>query len=170
MPLIYLAGFGALNAVMYEMKEWLRYGEEGNPYLNRIGLEKDNPYRFLFLALERGGLFGPAQFAVDTVLGTRVGTGGSDIAGALVPSYNLANRALNGVANIIDAPFSENPDRKFRRGVDELSRLVPGLNAAGQFRSDFVTQITGVEPGRRRKGSGISRGASGGSVSRGVSR
>ena len=170
MPLIYLAGFGALNAVMYEMKEWLRYGEEGNPYLNRIGLEKDNPYRFLFLALERGGLFGPTQFAVDTVLGTRVGTGGSDIAGALVPSYNLANRALNGVANIIDAPFSENPDRKFRRGVDELSRLVPGLNAAGQFRSDFVTQITGVEPGRRRKGSGIRRGASGGSVSRGVSR
>tara|TARA_B100000035_G_scaffold92368_2_gene78033 strand:- start:1104 stop:9533 length:8430 start_codon:yes stop_codon:yes gene_type:complete len=170
MPLIYLAGFGALNAVMYEMKEWLRYGEEGNPYLNRIGLEKDNPYRFLFLALERGGLFGPAQFAVDTVLGTRVGTGGSDIAGALVPSYNLANRALNGVAYIIDAPFSENPDKKFRRGVDELSRLVPGLNAAGQFRSDFVTQITGVEPGRRKRGSGISRGGSGGSVSRGVSR
>jgi len=170
MPLIYLAGFGALNAVMYEMKEWLRYGEEGNPYLNRIGLEKDNPYRFLFLALERGGLFGPAQFAVDTILGTRVGTGGSDIAGALVPSYNLANRALNGVAYIIDAPFSENPDKKFRRGVDELSRLVPGLNAAGQFRSDFVTQITGVEPGRRKRGSGISRSGSGGSVSRGVSR
>ena len=40
MPIIYLAGFGALNAMMYEMKEWLRYGEEGNPYLNRIGLEK----------------------------------------------------------------------------------------------------------------------------------
>lgn len=170
MPLIYLAGFGALNAVMYEMKEWLRYGEEGNPYLNRIGLEKDNPYRFLFLMLERGGLFGPAQFAVDTILGTRVGTGGSDIAGALVPSYNLANRALNGVAYIIDAPFSENPDKKFRRGVDELSRLVPGLNSAGQFRSDFVTSITGVEPGRRKKGSSISRGGSGGSVSRGVSR
>lgn len=169
MPLIYLAGFGALNAILYEWKEWMRYGEEGNPYLNRIGLEKDNPYRFLFLALERGGLFGPSQFAVDTILGTRVGTGGSDIAGALIPTYNLANRALNGVANIIDAPMSDNPERKFRRGVDELSRLVPGLNSSGQFRSDFVTSITGVGVGKK-KGSGISRGISGGGVSRSVSR
>ena len=166
MPLVYLAGFGALNAMLYEFKEWLRYGEEGNPYLNRIGLEKDSPYRFAYLAAERGGLFGPAQFAVDTIVGTRVGTGGSDIAGALVPTYNLANRLLNGVAMIIDAPMSDNPERKFRRGVDELSRLVPGLNAAGQYRSDFVTAITGVSPGNRKKSSGPSRGGASRAVSR----
>ena len=48
MPIIYLAGFGAFSAMMYEMKEWLRYGEEGNPYMNRLGFEKGNPLRFIY--------------------------------------------------------------------------------------------------------------------------
>ena len=166
MPLVYLAGFGALNAMLYEFKEWLRYGEEGNPYMNRLGFEKGTSGRFIYTALERGGLFGPAQFFVDVILGTRVGIGTSDIGGALIPTYNLANRALNGMALIIDAPMSDNPERKFRRGVDELSRLVPGLNAAGQYRSDFVTAITGVSPGNRKKSSGPSRGGASRAVSR----
>ena len=169
MPIIYLAGFGALNAMMYEMKEWLRYGEEGNPYLNRLGLEKDNPLRFIYLALERGGLFGPAQIFVDFLLGTRTASDQRPIE-SLVPVMNIVTRALSGTAKIIMAPTAENPDRAFRSGVDDLSRLVPILNASGQFRSEFVTQITGVEPGRRRKGTGIRRGPSSGTVSRGVSR
>ena len=165
MPIIYLAGFGALNAMMYEMKEWLRYGEEGNPYLNRIGLEKDNPLRFIYLAFERGGLFGHAQIFIDFLLGTRTSSDQRPIE-SLVPVMNIVNRAITGTFKIVMAPTSENPDRMFRSGVDDLSRLVPILNASGQFRSDFVTQITGVATGRRRKGTGIRRGPSGGTVSR----
>ena len=168
MPIIYLAGFGALNAMMYEMKEWLRYGEEGNPYLNRIGLEKDNPLRFVYLAFERGGLFGPAQIFIDFLLGTRTASD-QDPFSSLVPVINIVNRGISGTAKILMAPTSENPDRAFRSGVDDLSRLVPILNASGQFRSDFVTEITGVKPGRR-KGTGIRRGPSSGTVSRSVSR
>ena len=89
MPLIYLAGFGALNAMLYEFKEWLRYGEEGNPYMNRLGFEKGTSGRFIYTAIERGGLFGPSQFFVDVILGTRVGTGTSDIGGALIRPITL---------------------------------------------------------------------------------
>ena len=154
--------------MMYEMKEWLRYGEEGNPYLNRIGLEKDNPLRFVYLAFERGGLFGPAQIFIDFLLGTRTASD-QDPFSSLVPVINIVNRGISGTAKILMAPTSENPDRAFRSGVDDLSRLVPILNASGQFRSDFVTEITGVKPGRR-KGTGIRRGPSSGTVSRSVSR
>ena len=100
MPIIYLAGFGALNAMLYEFKEWLRYGEEGNPYLNRLGLEKDNPLRFIYLALERGGLFGPAQIFVDFLLGTRTASDQRPIE-SLVPVMNIVTRALSGTAKII---------------------------------------------------------------------
>jgi hypothetical protein len=168
MPLIYLAGFGALNAMLYEMKEWLRYGEEGNPYLNRLGLEKDNPLRFIYLAFERGGLFGPSQLFIDTLLGTRVGNV-ADPVGSLIPTMNIVNRAIGGTAKIIMAPVADDSERAFRQGVDDLSRLVPILNASGQFRSDFVTSITGVGVGRK-KGTGIKRSGPSSSVSRSVTR
>lgn len=168
MPLIYLAGFGALNAMLYEMKEWLRYGEEGNPYLNRIGLEKDNPLRFIYLAFERGGLFGPSQIFIDTLLGTRVGNV-ADPVGSLIPTMNIVNRAIGGTAKIIMAPVADDSERAFRQGVDDLSRLVPILNASGQFRSEFVTSITGVGVGRK-KGTGIKRSGPSSSVSRSVTR
>ena len=114
-------------------------------------------------------MFGPAQIFVDFLLGTRTASDQRPIE-SLVPVMNIVTRALSGTAKIIMAPTAENPDRAFRSGVDDLSRLVPILNASGQFRSEFVTQITGVEPGRRRKGTGIRRGPSSGTVSRSVSR
>ena len=165
MPLIYLAGFGALSAMMYEFKEWLRYGEEGNPYMNRLGFEKGTASRFIYTAMERGGLFGPAQFFVDAVIGTRTGAG-FDPAAALVPTYNLVQRGVGGVVKIVSAPIADDPERMYRSGVNDLTRTIPGLNAMGEYRSDFVTSITGVEPGNRKKGSGISRGGASRAVSR----
>jgi hypothetical protein len=169
MPLIYLAGFGALNAMIYEYKEWLRYGEEGNPYMNRLGFEKGTAGRFIYTAMERGGLFGPAQFVVDAVLGTRIGSD-FDIAGTLIPVYNSANRAGAAVFGLLGAPMSENPDRAFRKGIDDLTRLIPFLNASGQFRKDFVTGITGVPQSGKKQSSGITRGISRSDTSRSISR
>ena len=166
MPLIYLAGFGALSAMMYEFKEWLRYGEEGNPYMNRLGFEKGTASgRFIYTAMERGGLFGPAQFFVDAVLGTRTGAGldiGSLTCSDIQPDTACAS---GGLVKIITHQ-SPTIQRKFRRGVDELSRTIPGLNAMGEYRSDFVTAITGVSPGNRKKSSGPSRGGASRAVSR----
>ena len=113
-------------------------------------------------------MFGPAQIFIDFLLGTRTSSDQRPIE-SLVPVMNIVNRAITGTFKIVMAPTSENPDRMFRSGVDDLSRLVPILNASGQFRSDFVTEITGVKLAEK-KSTGIRRGPSGGTVSRSVSR
>lgn len=150
MPLMYLAGFGLANAMLYEWREWMRYGDEGNPYMNRIGMGKDNPHRLLYVAFERGGLFGPTQYALDVVLGSRIGSD-SGIVGTLAPSLNIADRVIMGLATAANIPASENKARTTRKALDHLSRAVPVLNAMGQYRADAVNKISGYTPGKRRK-------------------
>ena len=67
---------------------------------------------------------------------------------------------------IVSAPIADDPERMYRSGVNDLTRTIPGLNAMGEYRSDFVTAITGVETGNRKKGSGVSRGGASRAVSR----
>ena len=151
MPLVYLVGFGLANAMLFEWREWLRYGEEGNPYMARIGLGKDNPMRTAYLAMERGGLFGPAQYGVDLVLGTRIATGYS-LASTLVPTLNIVDRGLGGIGAFVEAPFAEVPERSIRKGLNELTRAIPLINTMGETRIDAINRISGYTPGRKRKG------------------
>jgi hypothetical protein len=167
LPLVYLAGFGLSAALAYEWREWMRYGEEGNPYMNKLGLEKGDPMRFAYLMLERGGLMGPFQLVSDLMLGTRVGSGSGYISN-LVPSLNVAERVLTGLAVGIQAPMADDPAKQWRRSLDNLSRATPFLNAMGNYRTEFINELSGYTPGRKKKKTGA-RGKSRGS-SRGSSR
>lgn len=137
-----LAAF--LAALLYELREWMRWGEEGNPYYARLGLKKDDPRRFALQMVDRGGLWGPAEPVASMIYGAKTGNAGS-IAGAMVPTLSMADRAVSGVSNLVIAAATGD-GKYYRAGVDNLTRVMPVVNALGQYRVDLVTDITGVKP------------------------
>tara|TARA_R100001594_G_scaffold32864_3_gene61070 strand:+ start:21107 stop:31054 length:9948 start_codon:yes stop_codon:yes gene_type:complete len=154
-PLIWLAGFGFLSAWAYEQREWVRWGEEGNPYLNRIGLGKDNQAeRTMYLAIERGNMAGPLQFAIDMYTGSRLGT--LDLGPTLIPTLNVLYRTVGGTGRTLNAPFTDDPRKEFRAGLNDLTRGLPMINAMGQYRIDAINTISGYTP--RGSGSSSTRG------------
>ena len=152
MPLIYLAGFGMMSAQLYEWREWARWGDEGNPYLNKIGLEKGNPARFAYLSIERGGMAGPFQFLMDSFIGSRTST--VDIASSLIPTVNIVQRGLGGVLTMGKAPFTEDPQKTMSQGLSEFTRAIPVLNATGQYRKEVVEAISGYTKSSKSKTKG----------------
>lgn len=154
MPLVYLAGFGAVLSMQHSLREWMTYGEEGNPFLNEMFDEEDETLRFVYNAFERGGLFGVFQFAADFVVGSRIGRQSFDPGGTLIPAYNLVKRFGDVFAGLIQAVNTDAREQSkgLRKAFDNLTRLLPLISIAGQTRKDLVDYVT-PKAGRKKKNS-----------------
>lgn len=146
-PLMYLMGYAALSAMVYTLREQIRWGDEGNPFMGRtlesIGMEDTPEARFVYQMIERGGLLGPAQMLSDMMIGSRIGRE-PNIGATLSPFVGLAETFIQGSADVIFAL----DDKQFRRGLDRMTRVVPLVNMMGQQRQDLITFLTGTpQPG-----------------------
>jgi len=142
-PMLYLAGYAAAAATIYEMYQWWKWGEEGNPYMAKLGLEPGDPKRFLLVMGQRGGLFGPLEKPIDLMLGTRVGRQ-ADVGGMLAPSIGVMNDMVGGFANLFTGMMVDD-DQSVRRGIEGLVKVTPGLAImSGDARKDFVYYMTGI--------------------------
>ena len=153
MPLVYLAGFGAMLSLQHTLREWMTYGEEGNPFLNEMFDEDDETLRFVYNAFERGGLFGVFQFVADFVVGSRIGRQSFDPGGTLIPAYNLVKRFGDSLAGLLQAVSTDAREQAkgLRKAFDNFTRLLPLISITGQARKDLVDYVTPKAP-RRRKG------------------
>ena len=154
MPLVYLAGFGAMLSLQHSLREWMTYGEEGNPFLNEMFDEEDETLRFVYNAFERGGLFGVFQFAADFVVGSRIGRQSWNPAGSLIPAYNLLTRFGDSVAGLFQAINTDAREQAkgLRKAFDNFTRLLPLISISGQARKDLVDYVT-PKAGRKKKNS-----------------
>ena len=152
MPLVYLAGFGAVLSMQHSLREWMTYGEEGNPFLNEMFDEEDETLRFVYNAFERGGLFGVFQFAADFIVGSRIGRQSFDPGGTLIPAYNLMKRFFDVGAGLIQAVNTDAREQAkgLRKAFDNFTRLLPLISIAGQSRKDLVDYVTPTA-GRKKK-------------------
>jgi hypothetical protein len=153
MPLVYLAGFGAMLSLQHTLREWMTYGEEGNPFLNEMFDEDEETARFIYNAFERGGLFGVFQFVADYVVGSRIGRQSFDPGGTLIPAYNLLRRFGDALAGLLQAVNTDAREQAkgLRKAFDNFTRLTPLLSITGQLRKDLVDYVTPKAP-RKRKG------------------
>jgi len=152
MPLVYLAGFGAILSLQHSLREWMTYGEDGNPFLNQVFEEGEETQRFIFNAFERGGLFGVFQFASDYIVGSRIGRQSFDPGGTLIPSYNLLRRIGDIGQGLIQSVSTDPKEQSkgWRKAVDNFTRIVPLLSISGQARKDLVDEIA-PKSGRTKK-------------------
>lgn len=150
-PLLGLSVVVMMGVMLYELREWIRFGDEGNPFYNRLGLEKGDPARTILTAMDRGGLWAFMQPFVDAFLGSRIGKN-PNLGSAFSPSIGMAESYLKGMFKVL-LPKDE---QEFRQGVSEITRNVPILNMLGEARQDLVTQITGIAPGTGGGGGGNS--------------
>lgn len=157
-PLIYLMGYAALSATVYSLREWARWGEEGNPFMGRalesLGVKNSAEARFGYLMVERGGLLGPAQMLADMMVGSRIGRE-PNLGATMSPFAGLVETFIQGTSDVVFAL----DDKQFRRGIDRISRVIPGVNMMGGSRDDLITFLTGTE-----KPTGGSSGGSGGNL------
>ena len=153
MPLVYLAGFGAMLSLQHTLREWMTYGEEGNPFLNEMFDEDEETARFIYNAFERGGLFGVFQFVADYVVGSRIGRQSFDPGGTMIPAYNLLRRFGDALAGLLQAVNTDAREQAkgLRKAFDNFTRLTPLLSITGQLRKDLVDYVTPKAP-RKRKG------------------
>lgn len=143
-PLLLLIGAAAGISAVSLFREWVTYGEEGNPYLNQtFDKEDDAVARFIYNMFERGGLFGIFQPIADFVVGSKYGRQDPDPADSMFPTYNILRKILTIVSGLTQASTTDDRERAkgIRRAVDQLTRLVPLLNVSGQLRKDFVDSV-----------------------------
>lgn len=154
MPLVYLAGFGAMLSLQHSLREWMTYGEEGNPFLNEMFDEEDDTLRFVYNAFERGGLFGVFQFAADFIVGSRIGRQSFDPGGTLIPAYNLVKRFGDVLAGLVQSVNTDAREQAkgLRKAFDNFTRLLPLISITGQARKDLVDYVT-PKAGRKKKNS-----------------
>ncbi len=151
-PMLYLAGYAAVGAMVYEMYQWWKWGEEGNPYMKKLGLEPGDPKRFMLIMGQRGGLFGPFEKPIDLLLGTRVGRQ-ADVGGMLSPALGVLNDLTGGLANLF-AGFAVDDDQAVRRGVEGLLKVTPGLAAmSADQRKEMIYYFTGIPTVKNSKSS-----------------
>jgi hypothetical protein len=151
-PLLLLIGAAAGISAVSLFREWVTYGEEGNPYLNQTFGEDEDVERFIYNMFERGGLFGIFQPIADFVVGSKYGRQDPDPIDSLLPTYNIIRKILTIASGLTQASTTDDRERAkgFRRAIDQLTRLVPLLNTSGQYRKDLLDSVA-PSVGRKKK-------------------
>ena len=151
-PLLLLLGASATMSAMYMFREWVTYGEEGNPRLNEMFEEDEEIQRFIYNMFERGGLFGVFQPIADFWVGSRLGRSDFNLFDAAFPFANVVQKIIDIGAGLAQSSTTDERERAkgFRKSVDQLTRLVPLLNTSGQLRKDFVDSVA-PSVGRKKK-------------------
>lgn len=153
MPLIFLIGTIAMAGALAELREWLVWGEEGNPALKKLRETNSPEALWLYTALERGGAFGPASLAVSMMSQTRAGSSGT-WTGTLIPAVGMGDNVLK-VARGGFMYSATGDTAELRLAADGLTRLVPGAvwtgtsMAFGTNRSDVVNAIAPTKTQQR---------------------
>lgn len=125
MPLIFLIGTMAMSGAIAELREWLIWGEEGNPALKKLRETNDPALLWIYTAAERGGAFGPIGPLVSMMSQTRAGASGT-WTGTLVPAIGMGDSALKVARGSFMYAATQDP-AELRMAVDGLTRFVPGL-------------------------------------------
>lgn len=124
MPLIFLIATVAMAGAISDLREWLVYGEEGNPALNKLRAAGSPEGVWRYSAAERGGLFGPLSPLVSMMSQTRAGSSGT-WAGTLVPAIGIGDNVLKVARGGFMYAATQDP-KELRLMADGLTRLVPG--------------------------------------------
>ncbi|NBT58132.1 hypothetical protein EBT16_05045, partial [bacterium] len=139
-PLLVAAVTAVFAGALYDVRDRLIWGENGNPYLQKLGLGRDNMVeRMIYLSLQRGGYTTLGFYDVTSIpTGTKGGDQGA--LSTLSPAISTFERAVTIVGATGNYLLTGDTASK-RAAVDALSRSIPVLNTSGNFRTDLVNEI-----------------------------